>query len=68
MNAFAARMDRASLTPRTVAWAGLLVGVLAFFFALPPVHARQAWVPLIIGLVAVGCGIWAVTRGVGRLA
>jgi general nucleoside transport system permease protein len=68
MNAFAARMDRYSQTPRTIAWAGVIVGVLAFFFALPPVRAREAWVPLIIGLVAVACGIWAVSRGVGRLA
>jgi general nucleoside transport system permease protein len=68
VNAFAARMDRVAQTPRTIAWLGVLVGVLAFFFALPPVRAREAWVPLIIGLLAVACGVWAVTRGVGRLA
>jgi simple sugar transport system permease protein len=68
VNAFAARMERMSQTPRTVAWLGVLVGVLAFFFALPPVRAREAWVPLIVGLIAVACGVWAVTRGVGRLA
>ena len=68
MNAFAARMERAALTPRTVAWFGVLVGILAFWFALPPVRARAAWVPLIIGLIAILCGVWAVTRGVGRLA
>jgi general nucleoside transport system permease protein len=68
VNAFAARMERAALTPRTVAWVGMVIGILAFFFALPPVRAREAWVPLIVGLVAVACGVWAVTRGVGRLA
>ena len=68
MNAFAARMDRMAQTPRTVAWLGVTIGVLAFFFALPPVRAREAWVPLIIGLIAVACGVWSVTRGVGRLA
>jgi general nucleoside transport system permease protein len=68
VNAFAARMDRMAQTPRTVAWLGVLVGALAFFFALPPVRAREAWVPLIIGLIAVACGVWSVTRGVGRLA
>ena len=68
MNAFAARMERMSQTPRTVAWLGVVTGVLAFFFALPPVRAREAWVPLIIGLLAVACGVWAVSRGVGRLA
>jgi simple sugar transport system permease protein len=60
-------MDRVAQTPRTVAWAGVLAGVLAFWFALPPVQARAPWVPLIVGLVAIACGIWAVTRGVGRL-
>jgi simple sugar transport system permease protein len=68
MNAFAARIDRVALTPRTVAWAGVLLGILAFWFSLPPVRARAAWVPLIIGLIAIFCGVWAVTRGVGRLA
>ena len=68
MNAFAARLDRMAQTPRTIAWIGVLVGILAFWFALPPVRAREPWVPLIIGLLALACGIWAVTRGVGRLA
>jgi len=68
VNAFAARLERAAVTPRTVAWAGVLVGILAFWFSLPPVRARAAWVPLIIGLVAIFCGVWAVTRGVGRVA
>jgi simple sugar transport system permease protein len=68
VNAFAARMDRVAQTPRTVAWLGVLIGALAFFFALPPVRAREAWVPLIVGLLAVACGVWAVSRGVGRLA
>jgi len=68
VNAFAARMERAALTPRTVAWVGIFVGILAFWFSLPPVGARAAWVPLIIGIVAIFCGVWAVTRGVGRLA
>jgi ABC-type uncharacterized transport system permease subunit len=54
--------------PREVAWLGILLGVLAFFFALPPVATRGPVVPLLVGLVGVACGIWAVTRGVGRLA
>ena len=68
MNAFAARIDRVAQTPRTVAWLGLVLGTLAFWFALPPVQARAPWVPLLVGLLAMACGIWAVTRGVGRLA
>ena len=68
MNAFAMRLERYAQTPRTVAWSGVIVGGLAFFFSLPPVEARAPWVPVVVGLVAVACGIWAVTRGVGRLA
>ncbi|HEY3542237.1 MAG TPA: ABC transporter permease [Gaiellaceae bacterium] len=68
MNAVAARMERYAQTPRTVAWAGVIVGTLAFWFSLPPVEARAPWVPIVVGLIAIACGIWAVTRGVGRLA
>ena len=67
MNAFAARLERYAQTPRAVAWGGVIVGTLAFWFSLPPVEARAPWVPIVVGLVAMACGIWAVTRGVGRL-
>jgi general nucleoside transport system permease protein len=68
VNAFAARMDRVAQTPRTVAWAGIGLGLLAFWFALPPVEARAPWVPLLVGILAVACGVWALSRAVGRLA
>jgi len=67
MNAFAARMERVAQTPRTVAWLGIVLGALAFWLSLPPLEARAPWVPLIVGLLAIACGVWAVTRGVGRL-
>ncbi|HEX7581866.1 MAG TPA: ABC transporter permease, partial [Gaiellaceae bacterium] len=68
MSAVAATMNRLRWGPRQVARLGIIVGLLAFFFALPPVEARAPVVPLLVGLVGVACGIWAVTRGVGRLA
>jgi len=68
MNAFAARMERIGQTPRTVGWAGIVLATLAFWFSLPPVQARAPWVPLLVGLLAIACGLWAVNRGVGRLA
>ena len=68
MSTFAATRDRFAFGARTVAWIGVVLGILAFFFALPPVEARAPWVPALVGLTGVGCGIWAVTRGVGRLA
>src|SRR6266852_1353190 len=61
-------MQRVRRGPREVAWLGVLLGILAFFFALPPVDARGVWVPMLVGLLGAACGIWSVTRGVGRLA
>jgi ABC-type uncharacterized transport system permease subunit len=68
VSAIAATRDRLALGARTVAWLGIVLGVLAFFFSLPPVEARAPLVPLLVGLLGVACGIWTVTRGVGRLA
>jgi ABC-type uncharacterized transport system permease subunit len=68
VNAFAASLDRFRSGPALVAKAGIVLGVLAFFFALPPVEARSPIVPLLVGLLAVACGIWSVSRGMGRVA
>ena len=58
------RLPRGS---RAVAIVGILVGLAAFWIALPPVNARAPVWPVLIGLVAVALGVWAVSRGVGRL-
>jgi ABC-type uncharacterized transport system permease subunit len=68
MNTFAATRDRLSPGPRWVAIGGMLLGGLAFFLALPPVETHAAWVPSLVGLLAVACGIWSVSRGAGRVA
>ena len=68
MSAAAATMERLRFGPRQVARVGIALGILAFFFALPPIEARTPFVPLLVGLLGAACGIWAVTRGVGRLA
>jgi simple sugar transport system permease protein len=54
-------------TPRRVAQIGILLGALAFFFALPPLEARAPWVPALVGLVAVMFGVFAITRGARRV-
>jgi len=59
-----ARLPRGA---RALAWLGILAGLLAFWIALPPVKVREPVVPILIGLVAVGLGIAAVSRGVRRL-
>ena len=47
---------------RTAAWAGILLGLLAAFVALPPIGARS-WIPsLVLALLAVAAGVFAITR------
>jgi simple sugar transport system permease protein len=66
VSAFAAAYG-VSRTPRDVARLGILLGTLAFFFTLPPVHSQAPVVPVLVGLLAVACGVWAVSRGTRRL-
>jgi ABC-type uncharacterized transport system permease subunit len=46
--------------------AGVVVGLFAFIVALPPFRADAEWVPVLVGLVAIGAGIWVLTRGLRR--
>jgi general nucleoside transport system permease protein len=64
----AATLERLRFGAREVARLGMVLGILAFFFALPPVEARGSAVPLLVGLLGMACGIWAVTRGETRIA
>jgi simple sugar transport system permease protein len=60
-------LDRLPRGARAVAWLGILLGLLAFFVALPPITARSIVWPFLIGLLGLAAGIWAVSRGVRRL-
>ncbi len=53
--------------PRTVAIAGIALGLAAFVVALPPITARSPVWPIMIGLLGVFAGVWAATRGERRL-
>jgi len=55
------------LTPTQTASLGIFLGCFAFLLALPPITARAPWWPALVGIPAVGAGIWAVTSGVKRL-
>ena len=55
------------LTWRTMAWAGVVVGVCAALVALPPVGARSPVWPVVIGLVALTVGIGSFIRGERRI-
>src|SRR6266851_1645796 len=48
--------------PRAVGILGIALGALSFWLALPPVHARNAVVPVAVGIVGAAAGIWAVSR------
>jgi simple sugar transport system permease protein len=51
---------------RTLAWAGIFLGLLSAFVALPPITARS-WIPsLLLGLLAALAGVWAIARGERR--
>ena len=55
------------LRPRTMAIAGAVLGLVAFWSAIPPFTARSPLVPILIGVLAIAAGLWAVSRGARRL-
>jgi general nucleoside transport system permease protein len=61
-------LDRLPRGNRAIAWVGVLLGLFAFFVALPPIGARSPVWPLLFGLLGLFAGAWTVSRGVGRLA
>ena len=66
--AYADRFMRSQLADaRTVGMVGVALGVLAFWLAIPPFTTRSFVWPVLVGALAVGAGIWAVSRGVGKL-
>ncbi len=64
MSSLVGRLPRG---PRGLAWLGILIGLTAFWVALPPLKLRTPLVPAVIGLVALALGIYAVSQGVRRL-
>jgi ABC-type uncharacterized transport system permease subunit len=58
--------DASLLTWRSAAVLGIVLGLFAFWVALPPLTTRTPLVPLAIGAVAGLLGVGAVTRGERR--
>jgi general nucleoside transport system permease protein len=68
------------LTGRRVGWAGIALGVLAFFVAVPPLEVRSAVPVVVLAVLAAAAGAWAlrgrerrigwgaIAAGVGGLA
>jgi general nucleoside transport system permease protein len=56
-----------TLPVRRLAWAGVGLGVLAWFIALPPVLVRTPVPSLLLAAAAIGAGAWAARNGERRL-
>jgi simple sugar transport system permease protein len=56
-----------TVSPRHVAWAGVALGVLAWFIALPPILLRTPAPALVLALAGLAAGGWAVSRGERRV-
>jgi general nucleoside transport system permease protein len=68
MTALAARVGGIRWThPRTIGIAGIFIGAIAFWLALPPLVARTAVLPILVGLLAIAAGIWAASRDERRV-
>jgi simple sugar transport system permease protein len=48
--------------PKTVGFAGIFLGALGVWLALPPLASRTAVLPIAFGILAIAAGIWAWTR------
>jgi simple sugar transport system permease protein len=60
---FADRLPFARATwPRRIGVLGIALGAIAFWIALPPLKSRAVGLPILLGILAVACGIYAVTR------
>ena len=67
MSAMAEPLGAAVVTPKRVGVAGFIAGMLAFWVALPPIHARSIVVPVILAALALAAGIYAVRGGSVRI-
>ncbi len=67
MSEIAARIPVAVLRPKHVAVGALALAALAFWIALPPVHARSPAVPIVVGAVATAVAVLAAWQRAGRL-
>jgi simple sugar transport system permease protein len=53
--------------PRQIGILGIALGALAFWLALPPLASTEVLWPVLVGLLAIAAGIWAVSRGEKRV-
>src|SRR5207342_1141429 len=63
MTAIAERFTGPLATPKRVGVAGVVLGIAAFWIALPPVNDRSLVVPALLAAVGVAAGIYAAAKG-----
>ena len=56
-----------AVNPRHAGWAGIALGFIAWFIALPPALVRTPVPSILIGLLAMTAGAWAISGGEKRL-
>ena len=66
MTTLVERLGPTIVTPTRVGIAGLVSGALAFWVALPPIHARSIVGPVLLAALAVAAGIYAARGGAVR--
>jgi ABC-type uncharacterized transport system permease subunit len=58
---------RTGISGRTAAWAGIVLGVIAAWVALPPIMIRTPVVSLVLAAAGVAAGVYATREGERRL-
>jgi simple sugar transport system permease protein len=56
-----------AVNPRHAGWGGIALGFVAWFIALPPALVRTPVPSILIGLLAMTAGAWAISGGEKRL-
>jgi ABC-type uncharacterized transport system permease subunit len=56
-----------AVEPRHAGWAGIALGLVAWFIALPPALVRSPAPSIVIGVLAIGAGSWALGGGERKL-
>jgi general nucleoside transport system permease protein len=67
MSASTVAASRVGISARAAAWAGIVLGVLAAYVALPPLLIRTPVVSLLLAAAGVAAGVYATREGERRL-
>ena len=67
MSTAVATASPTTLSARHAGWAGIALGFVAWFITLPPALVRSPWPSVLIGLLAMTAGGWAIRADEKRL-